>query len=149
MILPHPRDELVGCWWLPRLTAKTRSYLQGEMPFSFQIAFGSRIGVDGYFFRHFQLSRAQVIAAVRAAPTDEGVGQWFLALHTVNARSIAAWNEFAPRLGAKGHPEHLTRHVAKWIYFSTSISRPVDSLFEMLVQDEATPQFLITGHRGR
>ena len=70
MNLPHPREQLAGCYWLPRLAAKTRVYLQGEMPLSYRAAFGSSIGMDGYFFRGFKLSRTQLIAAVRASPTD-------------------------------------------------------------------------------
>ena len=106
------------------------------MPFSYRLAFGSRIGVDGYFFRHFQLSRAQVIAAVRAAPTDEIVAQWFLALPTVTTKSIADWNEFAPRLGAKGNPAYLTGQIVKWGLYPKSISRSPESIFEMIALDE-------------
>lgn len=136
MNLPHPRAELAGCCWLPRLTAKTRGYLKGEMTLSYRVAFGSRIGVDGYFFRHFGLTRAQVIAAVRAASSDAAVAQWFLRRPGVTAQSVAAWNELAPRLGAKGNPGYLTRLTVKWILYPALLFRPVGSIFEMIAQDE-------------
>ncbi len=53
MKLPHPEDKLAGCVWLPRLAAKVRVHLAGGMPLSYRVAVGSRIGVDGYFLRHF------------------------------------------------------------------------------------------------
>ena len=136
MNLPHPRAELAGCCWLPRLTAKTRGYLKGEMPLNYRVAFGSRLGIDGYFFRHFGLTRTQVIAAIRTAPSDAAVAQWFLGRPGVTAPSIATWNELAPRLGAKGNPGYLTRVAVKWILYPALFLRPVVSLFEMIAQDE-------------
>ncbi|MEO6995010.1 MAG: DUF5069 domain-containing protein [Lacunisphaera sp.] len=134
--LPHPLETLGGCCWLPRLAAKTRVYLRGEMPLTYRLAFGSRIGVDGYFFRQFQLSRAQIVAAVRAASDDEQLARWFLARSAVTPESIAAWNEFAPRLGAKGHPGHPTFLAVKWVFYPKSIIHPVDGLFAAIAQDE-------------
>ena len=136
MNLPDPREQLAGCCWLPRLAAKTRIYLQGEMPLSYRLAFGSRIGMDGYFFRHFQLSRGKIIAAVRAAPSNEQLAKWFLARPAVTPKLIAEWNEFAPRIGASGNPGYVTRNLVKWIFYPKSIARPVRSLFEAIGQDE-------------
>ena len=136
MQLPHPLTRLADCCWLPRHIAKTRVYLRGEMPFAYRIALGSRVGVDGYFFRHFKLSRAQIVAAVRGAPADEQIATWFLARRGVTPELIAQWNEFAPLIGAKGHPGYLTRHTVKWIFYPKSITRPVGSLFEAIIQDE-------------
>ena len=136
MNLTHPRTTLAGCCWLPRLTAKTRGYLRGEMPLSYRLAFGSRIGVDGYFFRHFQLTRAQVIAAVRTSADDEALAHWFIELPAVTAESIAAWNEIAPKLCLKGHPGFTARQCVKWVFYPKSVSSPVSSIFEAIVQDE-------------
>ena len=106
------------------------------MPLSYRVAFGSRLGVDGYFFRHFQLNRAQVIAAVRVAANDDELVRWFLARASVNQNSITAWNELAPNLGAKGHPGYATRQCIKWILYPKSATLPVRSIFEAIVQDE-------------
>ncbi len=134
--LPHPLETLAGCCWLLRLAAKTRVYLQGEMPVTYRLAFGSRIGVDGYFFRHFQLSRPKIVAAVRAAPDDEQLARWFLARSAVTPESIAIWNKFSPHLGGKGHLGRATFLTVKWIFYPKSIIRPVGSLFEAIAQDE-------------
>ena len=137
MTLPHPLQKLVGCCWLPRLADKTRVYLRGEMPLSYRLAFGSSIGVDGYFLRHFRLSPEQIIVAVRAATDNDALARWFLTRPAVTPESISAWNDLAPRLGTKGHPGYVTRHIVKWIFYPESILRPVGSLFEAIIQDEA------------
>lgn len=136
MKLPHPREQLAGCCWLPRLAAKTRVYFRGEMPLSYRVALGSPIGIDGYFFRHFRLSRRQVMAAIRAAPDDEALGAWFLARPTVTGKSIADWNEFAPRIGSSGNPGRVTWNIVKWFLYPKIAWRPIRSLFEGIVLDE-------------
>lgn len=136
MQLPHPCAQLAGCCWLPRLAAKTRAFLRGEMPFSYRLAFGSRSGVDGYFLRHFQLEMRAVVSAVKHAESDAALAAWFLRQPGVSPQTIVAWNELAPRLGAKGHPAFLTRHLVKWFLYPKAIRRPVGTLFEMIVQDE-------------
>ena len=136
MKLPHPQEKLAGCCWLPRLAEKTRFYLRGEMPFSYRAAFGSSIGVDGYFLRHFKLSRSQIIAAVRIHATDEKLAQWFLARASVTTKSITDWNMLAPKIGARNHPGYLTRQIVKWIFYPKSVRHPVGSIFEAIIQDE-------------
>ena len=139
MKLPHPEERLAGCCWLPRLAAKTRVYLAGKMPFSYRIAFGSRIGVDGFFLRHFDLSLAEVIGAVRNAPTDEALATWFLKRQRASGESIAVWNAQAVKLGAPGHPGHLTLRFIRPALYPKSIFHPVGSIFEAIAQDENLP----------
>ncbi len=106
------------------------------MPFSYRIAFGARTGVDGFFFRHFGLSKAQVLSAIRERSDDTAVAEWFLQQPGVTPERIAAWNRFAPMLGVKGHPGYRTRQIVKWLLYPKSITRPVGSLFAMIAQDE-------------
>ena len=134
--LPHPLARLADCCWLPRHIAKTRVYLRGEMPFAYRIALGSRVGVDGYFFRHFGLGKAQVLAAIRARPDDAAAATWFLQQPGVTPERIAEWNRLAPLLGTKGHPGYFTRQIVKWLLYPKSISHPVESIFTAIVQDE-------------
>ena len=140
VILPHPREELVGCCWLPRLAAKTRVFLRGQMPLSYRVAFGSRLGVDGYFFRHFGLNRRTMINAVRSTADDDALGKWFLARPAVSAQSIAAWNKLAPQLGAPGFPGHATLRVVSLFFYRKSLGTKARTLFEMLVADENLPE---------
>ena len=139
MQLPHSLARLAGCCWLPRHVAKSRIFLRSEMPLSYRIAFGSRVGVDGYFFRHFGLRRAQMLAAIRARSDDAAVGDWFLQRPGVNPGRIAEWNRLAPLLGAEGHPGFRTRQIVKWLLYPKSITRPVGSIFSAIVQDEGLP----------
>ena len=139
MQLPHPLARLADCCWLPRHIAKTRIYLRGEMPLSYRVALGSRIGVDGYFFRHFGLNKAQMLAAIRARSDDAAMAGWFLQQPGVTPARIKTWNRFAPRLGAKGHPGYVTRQFVKWFLYPKSIKHPVESLFAMIAQDEDLP----------
>lgn len=139
MPLPHPLARLADCCWLPRHVAKTRIFLRGELPFSYRIAFGARSGIDGFFFRHFGLNKTQVLAAIRARPDDAAVATWFLQQPGVTPERIAEWNRFAPLLGVKGHPAHLTLQIVKWFLYPKAISQPVRSLFTLIAQDESLP----------
>jgi hypothetical protein len=116
--------------------AKTRLYLSGRMPFSYRLAFGSRIGVDGYFVRHFHLTMPKFVAALRSSGSDAEFVQWFLARPGVNTSSIADWNSTALRLGRPGNPGYLTLRIVRWVLYPKSILRPVDSIFESIAQDE-------------
>jgi hypothetical protein len=136
MQLSHPRQELAGCCWLPRLADKARAHLRGEIPLSYRIAFGSRIGIDGFFLRHFGLSMEDVTSAVRDSPTNRALGLWFLARPGVSAQSIACWNRLAPRLGTKNHPAYVTLHIVKWILYPKMLRDPVPGVFGAIVQDE-------------
>ena len=132
----HPSDQIAGCCWLPRIADKARWYLAGEMPFLYRVAFLSRVGVDGYFLRHFSLTRERLLAGVRAAHNDTSLQSWFLSQPSVTASSILSWNRLAPTLGMRGHPGFLTRHIVKWLLYPKSIRKPVNSLFEAIEQDE-------------
>mgnify|MGYP001243124770 CR=1 FL=1 len=140
MILPHPEAKLAGCIWLPRLAAKIRVHLAGGLPRSYRVALGSRVGVDGYFLRHFQLSMAQVIAAVRGAPDDEALAAWFLKQPGATAEAIANWNAQAVKLGAVGQPAYWTLCVVKWFFYPKSRFRPIESIFEAIAEDEDLPR---------
>jgi hypothetical protein len=139
MQLPHPLAPLAGCSWLARHVAKTRVYLRGEMPFAYRIALGSRVGVDGYFFRHFGLHKAQMLAAIRAQPDDAAVAAWFLQQPGVNAGRIAVWNRFLPLLGTKGHRGYLTRRIVTLFLYPKALGQPVESIVAAIVQDEGLP----------
>jgi len=73
MQLPHPLARLANCCWLPRHVAKARHFLRGELPFSYRVAYGARTSVDGYFFRHFALSKQINLNAVRSSSDDAAV----------------------------------------------------------------------------
>jgi len=136
MHLPRPQDQLAGCVWLPRFADKARLFLVHQLPFIYRVAFGSRLGIDGAFLRHFGLTVEQFLAAVRQSADNETLAQWFLSFPAASPERIAEWNRRAASLGAKGHPGYLTRHLIKWVFYPKSVVDPVDSLFEAIEQDE-------------
>jgi hypothetical protein len=137
MNLPDPEETLAGCCWLPRILAKARAYTRGSLPHSYRMAFGSRIGVDGYFCRHFNISRAELLAAVNATAVDEKLAKWFLAQPLITPASVAEWNDLAPKLGSKGYPGYCTLHLVKWMLYPKSISIPTRSIFAAIQRDES------------
>lgn len=141
MRLRRPQERVGGCCWLPRFADKARLSFEGRLPFLYRLAFGSPLGVDGFFLRHFTLSRQRFLVGVREAKTDDDLARWFVSLPTVNARLIDEWNSLAPHLGARGHPGYVTRHLVKWVLYPKSVGRPVRSLFEAIEQDEGTGPF--------
>ncbi len=139
--LRRPQEQLAGCCWLPRFADKARLYRDGRLPWLYRLAFGSRLGVDGYFMRYFRLSPREFLAGVVRVGDDAALAAWFLNRPGVTSQRIAGWNELAPKLGARGHPGFVTRHVVKWLLYPKSVTQPVNSLFEAIDQDEGTGSF--------
>jgi hypothetical protein len=101
MHLHRPQDQLAGCVWLPRFVDKARLSLDRQLPFLYQLAFGSRFGVDGYFLRHFGLSIEQFLAAVRQSTDNAALARWFLRfpapVHNASVSGIDVPQCLAPR----------------------------------------------------
>ena len=136
MKLRLPSDRLAGRVWLPRCVDKARACLEGSLPLSYRVAFGSRLGVDGYFLRHFQLSRRKLLWAVRDSSNEQTLAEWFLKTPAASPSRIETWNELAPRLGSRGHPGYATLKILKWVFYPKSIRLPVRGIFEAIEQDE-------------
>jgi hypothetical protein len=137
MILRRPQDELAGCCWLARIVDKVRASQQGDFPLLYRLSLGSPIGIAGFFLRHFRISFRQFREAILQTRNDENLAQWFLSQPGVNAATIAKWNEYGPKLGTPGYPGSLLRHFIKWLVYPKAVKHPVNSLFEMIEQDEA------------
>ncbi|MCC6141842.1 MAG: DUF5069 domain-containing protein [Nitrospira sp.] len=136
MRLPRPQDQLAGCVWLPRFAEKARVFLAGRLPFIYRVAFGSQLGIDGAFLRHFNLTLPQFLAAVQTSEGNAALAEWFLSLPAASSERIVEWNRRATTLGAKGHSGYRTRHLLKWVFYPKSVGIPVNSLFEAIEQDE-------------
>jgi Domain of unknown function (DUF5069) len=136
MQLHRPQAELAGCVWLPRFADKARLFHTQQLPCIYRLAFGSRLGIDGAFLRHFSLTVDEFLAAVRQSADSEALAKWFLSLPAASPERIAGWNRRAALLGVKGHPGYLTRHLVKWVLYPKSVVTPVNSLFDAIEQDE-------------
>ncbi len=136
MKLRLPTVRLADCCWLPRIIDKARLARDGKLTGLYRLFFGSPLGMDGAFLRHFQLAATEFRLAVRNAPDDAHVGDWFLAQPGVNPPRIANWNEFAPRFGARGHHAYFTLLPMKWIFYPKARGQPLRSLFDLIELDE-------------
>lgn len=134
--LHRSHDQLAGCVWFPRFADKARLFLARQLPWTYRLAFGSRLGIDGAFLRHFSLTVEQFLAAVRRSAHNDALAVWFLSLPAASPERIAEWNRYATLLGVKGHPGYVTRHLVKWVFYPKSVLTPVNSLFEAIEQDE-------------
>ena len=137
MKLRRPQDTLASCCWLARMADKVRASQREGFPLLYRLSLGSPIGIDGFFLRHFGLSYSQFRNAVIATGIDQALEEWFLGQPGVNSSAISTWNDFAPKLGTQGYPVSHVRHLIKWFVYPKSIKHPVNSLFEMIEQDEA------------
>ena len=138
MKLRRPHDELAGCCWLARMADKVRVSQQGDFPLLSRLSLGSPIGIDGFFLRHFKMAFRQLREAVLENRNDENLARWFFSQPGVTPATIAKWNEYGPKLGTTGYPGLLLRHVVKWFVYPKALKQPVNSLFEMIEQDETT-----------
>lgn len=131
-----PTDRLADCCWLPRFADKTHRLLAGKLPLAYRVAFGSPTGVDGYFLNHFGIVRGDFIRAVRSAADDDALAVWFLAQPTVTLPAIEAWNELAPKLGAKGQPARFVFLVVRPVLYAKPKARRAENIFEAIIEDE-------------
>lgn len=135
--LPKPTDELAGCVWLPRFIAKIRRYQEGRLEGDFLLAFCHPRAVDGHFLRHFDLDRESALSAVLAASTERELEHWFTALPGVTEERIAAWNEFAPKIGSPGHPgERELVFMLRRTYGDAIPEEAMRSSFDAILWDE-------------
>ncbi len=136
MNLRLPQEQLAGCCWLPRLVDKIRAAQRNQLPMIYRLAFGSHLGIDGYFLRHFRMSFQVLRHAVQTSANDEALAYWFTQQSHCTPETIQDWNRFAPNIGKQGHPGYVLRHLLKWVFMPQSIRHPVSSLFEAIEQDE-------------
>lgn len=135
--LPTPHETLEGCVWMPRFLAKARLLLADQLPPDYADRFGHPEGVDGNFFRFFGVTHEQMMDAFRRHPSDDAFATWFQTLPGVDAAHIAAWNDFAEKLGQPGYPmaDRLAETLPKMQgRFDLS---PIRSIFDLITADEA------------
>ena len=137
MELRRPQEELAGCSWLARIVDKVWASQQSDFPLLYRLSLGSPIGIDGFFLRHFKMTFRQFQEAVLENRHDESLARWFLSQPGVNPTTIAKWNEYGPKLPIPGYPGSVLLHIVKWFIYPKALKQPVNSLFEIIEQDEA------------
>ena len=136
MHLRRPTDRLGSCVWLPRFIDKARHHLAGTLAEDYQRAFCSPLGIDGVFLTHFDLTKEEIIDAIRRERTDEAIAAWFVARPECNAEKIQEWNDLAPHIGEPGFPgERTFRWGMRHIYAGCTDPR-VTNGFAAIAWDE-------------
>lgn len=133
MKLPSPREQLVGCVWLPRILAKARLLHRGALPEEYEARFCHPTGVDGLFVSHFGLTREDVLSATLLA--DSEIPDWLLS--RTSPERIQEWNQIALNLGRPGYPMADRFPVALTTVYKHVDSRGMTTVFEVLEADEA------------
>ncbi len=138
MKLRRPTDKLSGCIWLPRLVDKVRYYLSGTLEADYQKPFCHPLATDGAFLVHFEIDKAELLAAVEAsAGSDAAIEKWFEGRPSYTIERVAAWNELAPNIGKKGYPMHRGfLWILKEYYGGVAPDPRVESVFTAIAYDE-------------
>src|SRR5712691_5145313 len=132
-----PFEKLAGCYHLARLTDKIRLHLAGNLPEDSQMPLFHERGVDGFFMRHFGLSKEELLQAVTESNhNDNKVAAWFEARIGNDEQKKKSWNELSVNLGKPGQPMHETLEWAKKKYNYPSDDPSLDRVFKAIEWDE-------------
>lgn len=134
VVLPLPRQQLAGCFWLARLVAKARLYKARSLPAEYANRFCHPTGVDHQFLSFFDLNRDSLLGAVDL--DDSAFTTWFLGQPQVTESRIADWNRLAVNLGRSGFPMAERLPVALSTSYKHLDSSGITSVFEAIEQDE-------------
>ncbi len=137
MKLRRPTDTLAGCMWLPRFVDKVRHHHAGTLDAEFARPFCNPLATDGEFFRHFVLTKDEIVTVViGSAGDDQIVAAWFAARPASSPDRIAAWNTLAPELGKPGQPLRRAFEWARRHYYGDLPDPRVVSIFTAIAFDE-------------
>ena len=132
-----PFEKLAGCHHLARFTDKIRLHLEGKLPEDYQMPLFHERGVDGFFMRHFGLTKEELLAAVKEFSHDDAkVAAWFETRIGNDEQKKKSWNELSVNLGKPGQPMHETLAWAKKKYGFPSDGPDLDSVFKSIEWDE-------------
>ena len=132
-----PFAKLADCYHLGRITDKIRLHLAGTLPPDYQAPLFHERGVDGFFMRHFGLSKEELLAAVQESKGDDAkMAAWFESRIGSDEQVKTSWNELSVNLGKPGQPMHETLTWAKKKWGFKCDDATIDSVFKTIVWDE-------------
>ncbi len=136
MKLRRPEEQLAGCVWLPRFIDKCRHHFAGTLAEEYQLPFCNPMSTDGIFLTHFGLEKDEMLAAIRAAESDDAIANWFVG-HVGDARGrIGEWNRIAPNIGRPGSPGERAFRWARMHLYRDCRDPRVTSVFTAIAWDE-------------
>jgi len=132
--LPSPREQTLGCVWLPRILEKAKRHRHEALHPDYLRAFCHPAGVDHQFLTFFNLEKADLLAI--STESEDHIHQWFTALSSVSEARIHEWNERALNLGRPNQPmEERFKIALQTSYQHVAASNP-QTVFEALEIDE-------------
>ena len=132
-----PLEKLAGSYHLARFTDKIRLHLAGTLPEDYQRPLFHERGVDGFFMRHFGLTKDELLEAVKTSNGDDNkVAAWFETRIGNDDQKKKNWNELSVNLGKPGQPMHETLAWAKKKYGFQCDDPNIDSVFKTIELDE-------------
>ncbi|MBI3853506.1 MAG: DUF5069 domain-containing protein [Verrucomicrobia bacterium] len=132
-----PLEKLAGCNHLARFTDKIRLHLAGKLPEDYQMPLFHERGVDGFFMRHFGLTKEELLEAVQHSNYDDDkMVAWFETRIGNDEQKKKSWNELSVSLGKPGQPMHDTLAWARKKYNFQCDDPNIDSVFKTIEWDE-------------
>jgi hypothetical protein len=135
--LPAPRDQQDGCIWLPRILAKARLLLRGQLAPEYAARFCHPGGVDNQFLTHLGLTRDDILFLAELPESEAKAA--FLKRIGNDPERIAQWNHVAVNLGRPGFPlaERLPVALLTTYKHLAADSHKFSTVFEVIEADEA------------
>jgi len=132
-----PFETISGCYYLARLTDKVRLELLGLLPDDYRLYLFHKYGADTRFLNYFELTREELVDAVKASNNDDSrVATWFEQRTNLDDTKRKNWNDFAVNLGKQGHPMSKTFQWAREHLMRPCSDPKVDTVFKAIDWDE-------------
>ena len=132
-----PYETLAGCYYLARLTHKIRLEQAGELSEDYRPYLFHKHGADAQLLRYFNLTKEELIEAVRTSNNDDNlVASWFEQRTGLDEEKRNHWNALAMNLGKPGYPMAKTLVWAKENLLPRCSDPTIDTVFKAIEWDE-------------
>src|SRR5437879_2223331 len=132
-----PYETLAGCYYLARLTHKIRLELAGQLSEDYRPYLFHRHGEDSQLRRFFNLTKEELIEAVRPSNNDDNlVASWLEQRTGLDEEKPNTWNALAVNLGKPGYPMAKTLVWAKENLLPRCSDPTIDTVFKAIEWDE-------------
>ncbi len=123
--------------WLARFVDKARHHHADTLDSDFVQPFCHPLATDDALFKHFEISKNEILAVVRESNGDDArVAEWVTHRPPGSPERIAAWNELAPNLDKEGYPVRRGYLWAVQHYYGAVNDPRLNSVFTAIAYDE-------------
>ncbi|MDQ8197016.1 DUF5069 domain-containing protein [Pelagicoccus enzymogenes] len=100
MKLRLPTEKLADVYHLARFIDKVRLQQAEKLPEDYQSSYCNPAGLDGLFFKAFQMEAKTLVQKIASARDDQEIAEWFRS--QTSSKQREKWNAFAVDLGRPG-----------------------------------------------